>query len=106
MGGPYRDRGGYAAGALEDKRTPPSRQEGGDPVDHVRGYVLGEEQGPELSRVDVVEASLYVEEEGGYFLEGSLKGVNLVGECGYCGRGVEAGEGAALVRVKQTCLPC
>ena len=82
LGGPYRDRGGYAWGTLEDQCSLPSRKEGGDPVDHVGGYVFGEQEGSELGRVDVVEAGLYVEEEGGYLQERSLKGIDLVGEGG------------------------
>ena len=105
MGGPYRDQSGYARGAMEDERTLPPCEEGGDPVDHIRGYVFGKQEGPKLGRVDVVKTGLYVEEEGGYLQEGSLKGVDLVGEGGYRVRGAEAREGAALVRVEQARFP-
>ena len=91
---------------MEDECALPSCEEGGDPVNHVRGYVLGEEEGPEFGRIDVVEAGLYVEEEGGHLQEGSLKGIDLVGEGGHRVRGAETREGAALVRVKQARFPC
>ena len=91
---------------MEDQCALPSRKEAGDPVDHVGGYIFGEQEGPKLGRVDVVEASLYVEEEGGHLQEGPLEGVDLVSEGGYCIRGTEAREGATLVRVKQACFPC
>ena len=52
------------------------------------------------SRVDIIEAGFYVEEEGGDFQEGSLKGSDFVGEGGHCFRGAEAREGAALVWVE------
>ena len=104
MGGPYSDRGRYAGGALEDLGVFPPSEEGGDPVDHVAGYVFGEEEGPKLGRVDVVEAGFCVEEEGGDFEAGSLKGSDLVGECGHRIRGAEAREGAALVWVEQARL--
>ena len=100
LGGPYRDRGRYVGGALKDEGAPPPSEERGNPVDHVRGYVFGEEEGSELGRVDVVEAGLYVEEEGGDFQEGSLKGSDFMGEGGRCVRGAEAREGAALVWVE------
>ena len=82
--GSHRDRGRYVGGALEDEGAPSPSEERGDPVDHVRGYVFGEEEGSELGRVDVVEAGLYVEEEGGDFQEGSLKGSDFMGEGSYC----------------------
>ena len=41
LGGPYRDRGRYARGALEDEGAPPPREEGRNPVDHVGRYVFG-----------------------------------------------------------------
>ena len=85
---------------MEDQGAPSRSEEGGDPVDHVRGYVFGEEEGPKLSRVDVIEARFYVEEVGGDFQEGSLKGSDFVGEGGHCVRGAEAREGAALVWVE------
>ena len=100
MGGPYRDQGGYPRGALEDEGPPPPREEGGNPVDHVGGYVSGEEEGPKPICVDFVEAGFYVEEEGGYFQDGSLKGSDLMGEGGHGVRGAEAREGAALVWVE------
>ena len=106
LGGPYRDRGRYVRGSLEDVGTLPPRKEGGDPVDHVRGYVFGEEEGPQLSRIDLVEAGFYVEEEGGYPLEGSLQGSDLVGEGGHRVRGAEARDGGALVWVEQAGLSC
>ena len=100
LGGPYRDRGRYVGGALDDEGAPPPSEERGNPVDHVRGYVFGEEEGPELGCVDVVEAGLYVEEEGGDFQEGSFKGSDLIGEGGRWVRGAEPREGAALVWVE------
>ena len=72
---------------MEDEGTPPPCEEGRNPVDHVGGYVFGEEEGPELSHVDFVKASLYIEEEGGYFQEGSLEGFDFVGEGGHRVRG-------------------
>ena len=91
---------------MEDQCALPSGKEGGDPVDHLGGYVSGEQEGPELGRTDVVEAGLYVKEEGGYLQEGSLKGIDLVSEGGYRVPGAEAREGATLVWVKQARLPC
>ena len=85
---------------MQDQGAPSSSQEGGDPVDHVGGYVLGEEEGPKLGRVDVIEAGFYVDEEGGHFQEGSLQGSDFVGEGGHCVRGAKAREGAALVWVE------
>ena len=41
-----------------------------------------QEHGSQLDGVDVLEACLYVEEEGGDFLAGALEGVDLVGESG------------------------
>ena len=82
---------------MEDKGTPPPREEGVNPVDHVGGHVFGEEEGSKLSRVDVIEACFYVEEEGGHFQEGSLKGSDFMGEGGHRIRGAEAREGAVLV---------
>ena len=81
--GSYRDRGRYVRGALEDEGAPSPREERGNPVDHVGGYVLAEEEGPELGRVDVVQAGLSVEEEGGGLQEGSLEGSDFVGEGSY-----------------------
>ena len=63
-GGPYRAWGGYVGDTLEEESTFPSRQEGGDQVNHVWGYVFGKEEGPELRRIQVVEAGLYFNEEG------------------------------------------
>ena len=91
-------------GTLEDQGALCPSEEERDPVDHLRGYVSGEEEGPKLSCVDVIEAGFYVEEEGGDLQEGSLKGSDLVGEGGYCGREAEAREGAALVWVEQARL--
>ena len=54
-------------GTLEDEGAPSPSEERGNPVDHVGGYVFGMEEGPELGRVDIVEAGLYVVEEGGDF---------------------------------------
>ena len=85
---------------MEDECTFPPHEKGGDPVDHVGGYVLGKEEGPKLCRIHVVEAGLYVEEEGGYLQEGSLKGSDFMGEGGHRVRGAEARKGAALVRVE------
>ena len=82
--GPYRDRGRYVRGALEDEGESPPSEERRDPVDHVRGYVFGKEEGLELGRVDVVEAGLYVEEEGGDLQEGPLKGSDFMDEGGRC----------------------
>ena len=48
LGGPHRDRGWYDGGALEGKSALPPCEEGGDPVDHLRGYVFGEEKGSQL----------------------------------------------------------
>ena len=98
--GSYRDRGRYVGDALEDEGAPSPSEERGNPVDHVGGYVFGEEEGSELGRVDIVKAGLYVEKEGGDFQEGSLKGSDLMGEGGHCIRGAEAGEGATLVWVE------
>ena len=106
LGGPYRDRGRYARGALEDEGTPPPCEEGGNPVDHVGGYVSGEEEGPKPTHVDVVEASFYVEEEGGYFQEGPLEDCDFMGEGGHRVRGAEAGEGATLVWVESARMSC
>ena len=98
--GSYLDRGRYVGGALEDECAPSSSEERGNPVDHVGGYVFGEEEGWELGRVDIVEAGFYVKEEGGDFQEGSSKGSDIMGEGGHCIRGAEAGEGATLVWVE------
>ena len=68
---------------MEDEGAPSLSEEGGNPVDHVGGYVFGQEEGSELGCVDVVEAGLYVEEQGGDFQEGSLKGFDFRGEGGY-----------------------
>ena len=106
FGGPYRDHGRYAGGTFKDEVTSSSCEEGGDTVDHIGGYVFGEQAGPELRRVDIVKTSFYVEKEGGYLQEGSLEGSDFVGEGGHRIRGAEAGEGAALVRVTQACLSC
>ena len=85
---------------MEDQGAPPPSEEGGDPVDHVRGDVFGEEEGRKLSCVDLFEAGFYVEEEGGDLQEGSFKGSDFVGEGGHCVRGAEAREEAALVWVE------
>ena len=98
--GPHRDGGRYAWGTLEDEGAPPPHEEGRNPVDHVGRYVLGQEERPKLSCVDVIKACLYVEEEGGHFQEGSLEGSDLMGEGGHRVSGAEARKGAALVWVK------
>ena len=102
--GSYRDRGRYVGGALEDEGAPSPRKERGNSVDHVGGYVPGEEVGSELGRVNVVEAGLYVEEESRDFKEGSLKGSDFMGEGCNCVPGGEAREGAALVWVEKARL--
>ena len=106
MGGPYRDRGGYRGGALENERALSPSQEGGNPVDHVEGYVFGKEKGPKLRHIHVVKSGLYVEEEVGEPPEWSLEGSDFMHEGDYCVRGAKAREGAALVRVEQANLPC
>ena len=91
---------------MEDKGALPSGEEGGDLVDHVRGYTFGEQERPELGCVDVIETGFYVEEDGGHFQEGSLEGSDLVGAAGHRVGGTEASEGAALVPVEQACISC
>ena len=81
---------------MKDWGALPPCKEGGDPVDHVREYVLRQEEGPQLRRVDVIKASFYVEEEGGYLQERSLKGIDFMGECGHRVRGAEAREGSRI----------
>ena len=85
---------------MEDEGAPSPREERGNPVDHVGGYVFGEEEGSELGRVDIVEAGLYVEEESGDFQERSWKGSDFMSESDYCIRGAEAREGATSVWVE------
>ena len=85
---------------MEDEGTLSPCEEGRNPVNHIGEYVRGEEKGPEFSRVDVVKASLYVEEEGGHLEEGSLKGSDFMGEGGDHTRGAKAREGATLGKVK------
>ena len=85
---------------MEDQGTGPFGQERGNPVDNIRGGVFGQEGSAEGGGVDVVAASLDVEEEGGDPESGSLKGPDLVcqGEAGV--RGTKHGEGAALSGVE------
>ena len=56
---------------------------------------------PESDGVDVVEARLHVEEEGGDFPAGLLKGANFMGEGGDGICRTEARERAALVWVEE-----
>ena len=104
LGGSYRDGGWAIGGALGDKSALPPREEGGDPFDHIGGYVFGEEKGPQFCRIDIVEADLYIREKSGHLQEGSLEGPNLLGEGGDCIRGAESRKGATLVGVEQTKL--
>jgi len=85
--GAYRDRGGGVRGSLEQQGASPFRQEGGDPVNHVRGYVGGQEPSSEGGGVDIVEAGFDVEQEGGDLQPGSLKSSYLLceGEAGVGG---------------------
>ena len=55
------------------------------------------EHWPESDGVDIVETRLYVEEEGGDFPAGVLKGANFMGECGNGICRAEPGERATLV---------
>ena len=64
--GPDLNRCFCARGALEDQGAGAFREEGGDLVDHVRGDVFSEEEGPEFGGVDIVETGLDVEEMGGH----------------------------------------
>ena len=70
-------------------------------MDHVGGYVGGQESGSEGGGVDVVETSFDVQEEGGDLQSGSLESFYLMCECeaGVCG--AESREGAELVRVEE-----
>ena len=64
--------------------------------------MLGQKGGPEGGGVEIVEARLDVEEEGGDPESGPLKGPDFVGEGETWVKGTESWKGAALVRVEQT----
>ena len=59
----------------------------------------------ESEGVDIIKTRLYVEEEGGDFAAGALKGANFMGESGDSICRAESGEQAALVWVEEACIP-
>jgi len=58
--GSHPDRGGNVGGALEHQGAGPFREEGGHPVDHVRGDTGGQESGSNGGGVDIVEGGFNV----------------------------------------------
>ena len=80
-------------------------EEAADPGYDVPMYPFGPQCSGELCRVDIVKATLDVEEEGGDLEVKALEETDLVSE-GCCGveRG-EAGEGTGLVRVEKATGP-
>ena len=60
---------------------------------------------PESDGVDIVEALLYVEEEGGDFPAGALKSANFMGKGGDGICPTEPRERAALVSVEEAGIP-
>jgi len=96
------NRGGEVGGALEDKRAGALGPEAGYPVDHIGGYVGGQQSSCEDGGIDVVKASFNVHEEGGDLPSRSLEGFYLLceGEAGV--GGAESWQGATLVRVDMT----
>ena len=78
MGGADFNWGLGARRAMEDQSAGVFREERGNPVSHVRGDVLRKEEGPEVQGVDIVEASLDIEKEGGHHPSGVLEGMDFV----------------------------
>ena len=67
---------------MEDESTGSFREEGRDPVHHVEGTLMLNKHCPESNGIDIVEARLYVKQEGGDFPAGSLKGAYFMDEGG------------------------
>ena len=59
---------------MENQGAGSLRQEGGYPVDHIGGYVGGQESSPEGGGVDIVEASFDVQKEGGDLQSRAVEG--------------------------------
>ena len=89
---------------MEDKGAGALGEEGGDPVDHVGGDVLIEEERPEFGSIDIVKTSFNVEEKGRDRPTRALKGADLMNQGRAGVRGAESGEGAALIWVKEAGL--
>ena len=81
MWGPNFNQGFRAGGALKNKGAGAFREERGDPVDHVRGDVFSEEEGPEFGGIKVVKPSLDIEEKGEDDPPRALEGADLVNQC-------------------------
>ena len=102
LGGAEGNWGRKVGGALEHYGAGSFRQEGRNPVDHIGGYVGGQEPGSKGRGVDIVEAGFDVQKQGRALQSGSLKGFYLMckGEADI--GGAESREGAALLWVVET----
>jgi len=74
-------------------------------MDHVGGYLGGQEPHPKGGGVDVVEDSFDVWEEGGDLESRSLEGSNCVAESEPGVRGAKPWKRPALVRMKEALGP-
>ena len=100
MGGAHRNQGGEVGGALEDQSTGPLRQEGRYTVDHIGGYVGGQESGFEGGGIDFVEASFNVQEKRGELQFRSLESLYLMCDGEADVGGAEFWQGATLVQLE------
>ena len=84
MQDPYFDWGFHTGSALKEQGAGSFREERGDPIDHIGGDVLREQEGSEFRSIDIVEASFYVQEKGGYCPPSALEGAHFLDQGGTC----------------------